>query len=236
MGNNIGGFDYEKRVVDALVHSGYSGEITEPAGASSTGADADMMIQGKRYFVEIKQDAKAQMGGTSLSYGEEGFGLIGSSVATDTTSAILTEMNSRQTAVQRLLESVGAESFPLTCDKQIWNRAKEDGLLIPLNAVVKRNTDFICDHYTNKGVHYMQIGESGLFHLGENPANLPVPKLEGEINLEVRAGRSGSRRRKDGTEVVSGGLRVQGRLQFNGKSDFTLDDISSIKKMMKEVG
>jgi len=236
MGNNTGGYDYEKRVVEALVHSGYSGEIAEPAGASSVGADADMMIQGKRYLVEIKQDAKAQMGGTSLSYDEEGFGFIGSSVASDTASAVLTEMNCRQSAVQRLLESVGAESFPLACDKQTWNKAKEEGLLKPVNAVVKRNTDFICDHYTNKGVHYIQIGDSGLFHLGENPANLPVPKLEGEINLEVRAGRSGSRKRKDGTEVVSGGLRVQGRLQFNGKSDFTLDDISSIEKMMKEVG
>jgi len=236
MGNNTGGYDYEKRVVEALVHSGYSGEITEPAGASSVGADADMVIQGRRYFVEIKQDANAQMGGTSLSYDEEGFGFIGSNVATDTAAAVLTEMNSRQPAVQRLLESIGAKSFPLACDKQTWNRAKEEGLLIPVNAVVRRKADFICDHYINKGVHYMQIGNSGLFHLGENPANLPVPMLEGEINLEVRAGRSGSRKRKDGTEGVSGGLRVQGRLQFSGKSEFTLDDVGSIRKMMKKVG
>ena len=100
---------------------------------------------------------------------------------------------------------------------------------------MQQDAEFICEHYRKKGINYIQIGGAGLFHMGENPANLPIPKLEGAINLEVRAGRSGSRKGKDGIERVSGGLRVQGRLQFDGKSNYTLESVESIKEMMKEV-
>jgi hypothetical protein len=61
---------------------------------------------------------------------------------------------------------------------------------------------------------------------------LPIPQLDGEIDIELRPGRSGTKTRRDGTFVVGAGIRVQGRLKFNGSSPYTLDDPESIKQMM----
>lgn len=232
MGNNTGGFKYEQRVVDTLVSTGLSGNITESAGASSIGSDADIVVNGKPYLVEVKQTSKAQMGGTSLAF-DGSFRATGAAVSTETEEDLCSKMESKKQALQELLDFVGASSFPFCCKKEVWEEARERGLLIPINSKIKSDAEFICNHYRNKGVHYIQIGGSGLFHMGENPANLPVPKLEGDINLEVRAGRSGSRKLKDGTKVVPVGLRVQGRLQFNPKSAYTLDDEESIQKLVE---
>jgi len=232
MGNNTGGFKYEQRVVDTLVSTGLSGNITESAGASSTGSDADIVVNGKSYLVEVKQTSKAQMGGTSLAF-DGAFRAIGDAVSAETEEELCSKMEFKRQSLQELLDFVGATSFPFCCKKEVWEEAREKGLLIPINSKIKSDAEFICNHYRNKGVHYIQIGGSGLFHMGENPANLPVPKLEGDINLEVRAGRSGSRKLKDGTKVVPVGLRVQGRLQFNPESAYTLDDEESIQKLVE---
>ena len=77
----------------------------------------------------------------------------------------------------------------------------------------------------------MQIGGAGLFYLDENPANLPVPKLEGEIDIELRAGRSGSTLNAAGVRRVSGLLRAQARLKFKGESPISLDSPSGIAKL-----
>ena len=54
------------------------------------------------------------------------------------------------------------------------------------------------------------------------------------MTLEIRPGRSGSKikeYRGNFYEIVGAGIRVQGRLKFKGKSDFTLDDPNSIKEL-----
>ena len=96
-------------------------------------------------------------------------------------------------------------------------------MLKPINAKIKKNTQFIIDHYKDKGIHYIQIGGAGLFYLDQNPANLPIPKLEGEIDIELRAGRSGSSLNAAGQRRVSGLLRAQARLKFKGSSPISLD-------------
>jgi len=233
MGCNTNGFEFEQQVIDTLIAAGVCGTITEGAGASTVDADADMMVNGVRHLIEVKKDAFAQMGGTSLKFDSD-FEVVGKGVRQETVGAICAEMNKKRREIKTLLDFIGADSFPASCEKKVWDEAKEKGLLVPVNTIVKRDAQFICDHYKKKGIHYIQIGGAGLFHMGENPANLPIPKLEGVINLEVRAGRSGSRKDKDGIERVSGGLRVQGRLQFDCKSDYTLESVESIKKMLKK--
>ena len=46
------------------------------AGASATGADADFFVGGKKYLLEVKKDADAQMGGTSVRYKEGSFEMV----------------------------------------------------------------------------------------------------------------------------------------------------------------
>ena len=232
MSNNELGFAYENEVIEALKTAGIAGNIQEGAGASATGADADFFVGGKKYLLEVKKDADAQMGGTSVRYKEGSFEMVNEEVDQSTTDLILSALGQKVDAIESLLAAIGAEKFPTTCDKYTWTVAKNKGLLKPINAKIKENTKFIIDHYKKKGIHYMQIGGSGLFYLDKNPANLPVPKLQGEIDIELRAGRSGSKINSSGVSVVGGLLRAQGRLRFNGSSSFTLDNPESIRNLL----
>ena len=205
MGKNELGFAYENEVIEALKVAGIAGTITEGAGASASDADADFIVGGKRYLLEVKKDADAQMGGTSVRYNQGQFEIVSDSVDDSTASLIIAAL-----------------------------KPKEKGLLKPINAKVKRNTKFIIDHYKDKGIHYMQIGGAGLFYLDQNPANLPVPKLDGQIEIELRAGRSGSSLNADGIRRVSGLLRAQARLKFKGSSPISLDSQIGIEKIKGE--
>ena len=224
MSNNQLGFMYENTVIESLRQAGLAGEILEGAGASATGADADFVVGGETYLLEVKKDADAQMGGTSVRYDNGQFEIVSDNVDENTTALIVTALSSKVTHIERLLAAIGGEKFPTTCDKHTWTVAKEKGLLKPINVKIKKNTQFIIDHYKDKGINYIQIGGAGLFYLDKNPANLPIPKLDGEIDIELRAGRSGSTLNAAGVRRVSGLLRAQARLKFKGKSPVSLDN------------
>ncbi len=231
MSNNELGFAYENEVIEALKIAGIAGTITEGAGASATDADADFVVGGKRYLLEVKKDADAQMGGTSIRYDQGLFEVVSDSVDHGTATLIISALAPKIPHIEKLLSAIGGAKFPTTCDKYTWTQAQQKGLLKPINAKIKRNTQFIIDHYKDKGIHYMQIGGAGLFYLDQNPANLPVPKLDGEIEIELRAGRSGSSLNADGTRRVSGLLRAQARLKFKGSSPVSLDSQIGIDKI-----
>lgn len=226
------GFEYENKVIAALVVAGAAGLIREGAGASAADADADMIVDGERYFIEVKADANAQMGGTSVRFEDGEFSIAGGAVDEDTQWLIFEALDERKDALVRFCGAVGASGFPLTCEEATWRAARGAGLLVDINAKVRRDASFIADHYAKKGIDYIQIGGSGLFYLNDNPANLPIPRLDGEVDIELRAARSGSRRNKVGVKVVGGGIRVQARLKFKGTSPFTLDDPASIREML----
>ena len=121
------------------------------------------------------------------------------------------------------------ERFPISgVTKQAWTNAVKDGYLNPLNETVKFNdTSLITKAYNLKQVYYIQVGGAGLFYLNENPYDLPVPKFEGQIQIEFRLGRSGSKPRKFGDttiETVGAGYRCQGRLKTHIKSSLSLDN------------
>ena len=234
MSKNELGFAYENEVIEALKIAGIAGNITEGAGASATGADADFVVGGKRYLLEVKKDADAQMGGTSVRYNNGEFEIVSESVDKSTTALIVSALSSKVVHIERLLAAIGGHKFPTTCDKHTWTVAKEKGLLKPINTKIKKNAQFIIDHYKDKGIDYIQIGGSGLFYLDKNPANLPIPKLQGEIDIELRAGRSGSTLNAAGVRRVSGLLRAQARLKFKGKSPVSLDNEIGISRLKGE--
>ena len=232
MSCNLEGFEYENKVISAIHEAGCGGEIIKGAGASSVGADADIIIGDDRHLVEVKKDSGAQMGGTSIRYIDGAFEIASSGFEEDTFEMIAEVLESRREHIDRLLDFIGAEQFPASCTKDAWEAAKVAGLLKPVNAKIRKTTNFIVNHYRKKGIHYIQIGGAGLFYLDQNPANLPIPKLEGESDIELRAGRSGSKENAHGVKMVGGLLRAQGRLKFTGKSDFTLDNPDSVKRLI----
>lgn len=231
MSINEEGFAYENVVIDALKFAGIAGNILEGAGASPTGADADFVVDGETYLLEVKKDAVAQMGGTSVRYIDGEFEVVSDTVDPGTSGLIVAALAQKRGAIEDLLAAIGGEKFPTTCDKYTWTVAKNKGLLKPINTKIKETTDFIVEHYKKKGIDYIQIGGAGLFYLDKNPAKLPIPKLEGEIDIELRPARSGSVLNGAGVRRVSGSLRAQGRLKFTGHSPITLDSPASIHKI-----
>lgn len=237
---SAGGFEYENTVISALMAAKAAGNIKKGAGASAAAADADMNVFGKVFDVEIKLNRNAQMGGSSVRYNKAGGINLVSPLEEDTEALLVDAVKSKSKEINALLdylaqqdpENVNARAvkFPMSCTKDAWNKAQQAKKLV--NTKIPLTADFIAKHYAKKGIFYIQIGGSGLFYLSKNPANLPVPKLEGNVMIEIRSARSGSRVLASGVRVVGAGIRVQGRLKAKNSSPFTLDDPNSIREML----
>ena len=89
MSNNQQGFDYENVVIESLKKAGVAGNIKTGAGASSTAADADFIVDGETYLLEVKSDLEAQMGGTSVRYNDGEFEIVSDAVDKNTASLII---------------------------------------------------------------------------------------------------------------------------------------------------
>lgn len=238
MSINTKGFEYEQKVINAIAKAGLAGNITTAAGCSSAHGDADFKLEGETHLVEVKLNKKAQMGGSSIRYqkGSESFELL-TPVEPEIHSMIMEAVKKRIPQLDILIEyfarkwDPGITGFPANCSKQVWTQAAKNGLLV--NAKIHTDVSFIVRHYRAKGVNYIQIGKSGLFYLEKNPANLPIPKLEGDVKVEIRTARAGSKViKKTGVRMVGSGIRVQGRLRIKNKSPYTLDCPKSIKNML----
>lgn len=236
------GFQYEEKVINAIRTVGVVGNIVEAAGASAT-ADADILLNGVIHPLEIKLDSRAQMGGYSARYSN-----IDNKIDisfTETLDEPMTEVLSKtvfskSNELDELLQFLSLQAppeinlktnkFPVFVTKEAWNNAAQNNLLV--NTRFKSTIDFVHRHYSKKGIHYMQIGDSGLFYLESNPACLPIPQLDCDINIELRTARSGSKKGPLGFAVCSGGIRIQARLQNKIKSPHTLDCPEGIRELL----
>lgn len=247
-----GGLAYEKKVRDAVTAAfrKFPNLTLKPDDSGGYNANVvDMYIKmpskyinGGELAIEIKQDANAQMGGSSIKYenGDFVFAEKGrSSIDSDTQQLIIDALSSKERDIEKLLKTVqkmepvdyhkNIKSIPFTATKTAFEKLTQLGYLRPINTVVRKDTQFIMDHYAKKGCYYIQIGGIGLFYLKSNPLNLPVPQLSGEINIEIRFARSGSTMSKTvGEKTAGAGLRVQARFKGKGKSPYTLDKIEDV--------
>jgi hypothetical protein len=240
------GFDYEKTVINALKKAKASGNISTGAGACTSCSDADMNIYGDIFNLEVKLNSKAQMGGGSLRFKNENDISFSQEDMEDSTKKMLeVAVKNNSGKIKKLLnflkqqepKAINSKSFgfPGTWTKDAWLKANKAGLLFNFNKAASVTVDHLADHYEKKGVYYIQIGGAGLFYLSKNPANLPVPKLEGEMNIEMGTRPGGSKELSNGIRVVGAGIRVQGRLKTTNKSPYTLDDPLSIQKLLAAV-
>lgn len=251
MSISAGGLEYETAVVDsvkqAIPHFQERVKFTNlnyaTAGYSSVGIDLELQVNGAPFNIEIKQNKDAQMGGTSICYNPatDSAEIVNRDTIDDEAEPyFLNAIQSKKDAILAFLDymrkqeplelhSKIPERFPISgVTKQAWTNAVKDGYLNSLNETVKFNdTSLITKAYNLKQVYYIQVGGAGLFYLNENPYDLPVPKFEGQIQIEFRLGRSGSKSRKFGDttiETVGAGYRCQGRLKTRIKSNLSLDN------------
>jgi hypothetical protein len=242
---SLRGHEYERKIISELMQAKAAGNIRKPGGSRKSAPDADINVFGKIFNVEIKLNPEAQMGGSSVHYVKEtGNFSFATKFDADTQELLKKTIEKKKEELDKLLEFLSKQEptnineraikFPFTCTKEAWIAARENGLLI--NTEVSVPIDFVANHYAKKNVYYIQIGGAGLFWLKENPANLPVPRLQGNMVVEIRSARSGTRKLiESGSSVVSLGLRAQGRLKTLRLSPYSLDNSNSIKLMLEAI-
>ena len=244
----VKGFAYESDIIEKIKTALPKLKVKElGAGADSHSPDLVIEKSGKKITIELKLNKNAQMGGTSIRYTSDKKLSFVEEVDPIIEAAADEFFKEKSDAFAEFFKFIrefhpegskanwydgNANAFPLTCTKSAWEAAVSEGKLKPLNAKIQYNTDFIAAHYKKKGVDYIQIGGAGLFYLSSDSANLGVPKLEGNVNIEVRAGRSGSKEVKSaGEKGVGAGIRIQGRLKVKNKSPLSLDNEADIQKL-----
>lgn len=246
-----GGVEYENKVLKEVkkqIKGSKSLIIKEGASTAAFSAhepDLVLLNKGKPLNIEIKQDSKAQMGGTSYNYDmkSKNFTLAGKPIDQSLDKEFKEILKGKTKDLNSLLNYVKKNDHPelskkvsgltLSASKGMWERLTSEGYLVPLNAKIETPIQFLHEHYAKKNCYYIQIGGSGLYYLKKNPLKLPIPQLNMTFNIEIRLGRGGSRRLSSlKLDVASGNLRVQGRL--GGKlapSPYSLDRPGDFEKL-----
>lgn len=232
---------YEALVIKSLKSAGIAGHLRRAACSNSLRPDADVRINGELHYVEVKSNSRAQMGGGSVGYSlvdKEFFPAGINRELSETLAGFLNDINdsSLHKGIKNLLTFLSRQStkdfdrIPMSgFDATTWKQAVDNGLLLTINRTLEGSIHTIAAHYAKKNTFYVQIGGSGFFRLSEeNPANLPVPILNGKVSIELRVAKSG-----DQGESSKAGLRAQARLVAKNSSPYSLDDPDSIKKMLK---
>ena len=244
------GLDYELKIYKAIQQSGvdfFTPGSKPSAGFSNVGAgDIEGTLNGKPFNIEVKLSADDQMGGGSFTYdmARKSFAAAKTMDPADE-ELLLSAVKQKTQALDnyimaaRRLDPVkyhkDISGVPIKISKAGRDILKAEGLLKDINTKVITDARFIEKHYNKKGVYYIQIGGAGLFYLGRNIYKLPVPRLSGEIQVEIRLAYSGTKGKfPDGTETRTAGLRFQGRLRTKGKSKHTIDTVSGIHKLFLE--
>jgi len=117
--------------------------------------------------------------------------------------------------------------------KTAWMQAQKAGLQKAITTKETVSADVISELYNKKQppVYYINIQGQGLFYMGENPLNLPVPKLEGTVDMVFRFKRSGTDANGNITPTLA---FVPANIKVTGdKSNFNLDSPKSFEKLMQ---
>ncbi len=244
------GLVYENRIKNIIRTSNHEKILLLEDGGSgsfnSHDTDLRLSLAGSIIDVEIKK-SNAQFGETSFRYDPE----TGFTPCKDHLSDSFIDMV-KQSALHPIRPHIdellsyfrafdpepfheSVTQIPFRVTRNAWLSARKAELLIPIAKIFPFTEQLIVNHYNNKcgGVFYIQIEGKGLFYMGKNPLNLPIPPLTGNINVEVRLKRSGSVLQKGiGQKVASATLIVVGRLKSDIKSPLSLDNREDIPRLI----
>jgi hypothetical protein len=258
------GLEYELKVYKALKDANIEG--LDPgekpgAGFSNVGSgDIEAMFGKQQFNIEIKASMKDQMGGGSVAYDRSSKRLTPSpkllaSTEPEDLEILMKAVEEKFPQINRYLDFLATQEpkelhkqyakggVPFIAAYAAKEQAVKKGYQKAIQSYVKLDSRYIKNLYNGKNVYYIQIGKAGLFYMGKNPLNLPVPEFNGEIQVEVRIGYAGDTKgstsrafsKKAGSEEViqarRGEVRAIGRMLTKSKSPYSLDNVEDIKKL-----
>ena len=186
------GFLYEAAIHTKLKNKGLVPLGFQPAAADPNKPDGKFIYNGQTYNLEVKLNLETDYGQGTLEYSQGKWGLGGANTPeADEMRNILNSVG----AVQFVNNQWGLmgiphkgtvmnEQFTPEMVRQDYKRFTDKYLSVPLSSLF--------NYYAAKNTSYIQIGGYGMYYMGSNPANLPVPQFNGALRLRIRTKRGGS--------------------------------------------
>jgi hypothetical protein len=167
-----GGFLYEKILNNKLKEYDLQDINHKTGGSSSTSVDGILTLGGVDYHLEIKQSRRSMMGQIEIHYINDIWQVSEKS-----------KLNYPCTAkhvMDNFIEKVNEK----------WKKPSGDyDIDLEMGNVYMKfdNVNPIKDHYfKDRNTPYIQIGKSGLYHMGEDKGFLGVPELNGTMQFRAR--------------------------------------------------
>ena len=218
-------------------------------GSSNQGqGDLTLDILGTKINFELKLNENALMGSFTAKLKENGE--IEFTKESPVNKKIAEYLNKNKEArynyIKRAKEILGSNAknydlkvFPPKLPEYVYSQLRNEGLQNKVGFTISNSkteinipNNLISEFYLDKGVDYIQVGNIGLFHTGNNPLNLPIPAFN--FNTKITARMTSSSSQKKGQEkLYSGPIRIFMKLdQSIPLSNMSLVSNSSLKAIM----
>jgi hypothetical protein len=221
------GFLYEEKINSLLKKNKLQSPSFTGAGSDPNAPDAEITIEGKDYKVEVKLDTKVDFGQGSLDYDLKkkkwilGGAKTGSAEQMReflTAVGVLKIVNKEWPKTPRKF-TVSPKFYTPEDVKYDYSNFKDKFVNIPGNAV--------SNYYNSKKTYYIQIGQSGLYYMGSDPAKIGCPQFTLGLKLRIRLKRGGSNpiynyRFTTAIQALSGTLK---------QSQYDLEDVELLKSL-----
>ena len=177
------GFLYEGRVFNKLKSKNLVPAGVTPAGPDASKPDAVFKYNNVSYNLEVKLNLETDYGQGTLEYSQGKWGLGGANTPeADEMRNILNSVGAVQFVNNQwglmgipYKGTVMNEQFTPEMVRQDYKRFTDKYLNVPLSSLF--------NYYAAKNTSYIQIGGYGMYYMGSNPANLPVPQFNGALRL-----------------------------------------------------
>jgi hypothetical protein len=221
---------YEKMILKELNKLKLKGVkiVTKKAkGYDSTGeGDINIQLEKGPLNIEVKLNALAQMGSASLNIdlNDNNFTF---SKELDLPKEFVDKLKgniSNFKEYKKAAESIGVntKSWPYKMTKAQHEFLRDNGFQKALTVSANTDQSIIEQLYNSKNVYYINIGNQGLFALGEDILGLGVPLLKSKVKLTARLVRGGEYNR----------IRLFPTLvDFKEKSKYNVDNAASNNAM-----
>ena len=240
------GFAYENVIISKLKNLKIPGfKVSTQAGGNKVGIpDFASTIFGANFNVEVKLE-KARYSDVGLISRNQKI-VFNNNVLKKNYSFLSTLQKNLLDKAKKPMKEYRKKAGELGADLDLYDRTglipatiyqqlKELGFQKKVTQSINTNQAIISELYANKvpPTFYIQLKDSGMFYMGQNPLGLPMPELTGNVDVVLSVSK-GSKSMQNGIEMRAVNLRIKpSNLTNVGKSDYSLDNVSDIKKLMK---